>query len=157
DHLLARLRAAQQCGKLRALVLDFDLAFQECRLGVDRGAFGVRANLDALPPGRPARRLRAEIGQLLRRLPWRRLERVDPQTERPPGGGRLGLPGALVAEGGGELLIEPFGIVAAYMRWRTIEAVRAQPCMLFVGERLRREARAARELRDRVDIEPTLA
>ncbi len=89
---------AEQRGKLRALVLDFDLAFQIGRLGMDRGAFGIRADLDAQAPGRPARGLRRVLGKLLHSLLTCRLQRVGAQVERRTRRERLRLLGALVAE-----------------------------------------------------------
>ena len=72
DHLLAGLCAGQQRGKLRAFVLDFDQAFDEGRLGMDRGAFRAGVELDAQAGGRPARRLGMEIAQRGDRLVARR-------------------------------------------------------------------------------------
>ena len=153
DHLLAGLRAAEQGGELRALVLDLDLALEERGLGMDRRALGIRRHDDAQAGGRPARRLRVELGEFLGGLLARRLQRVDAQIERRARRERRALLGPLLAEGRGELRIEPFGIVAEHMRRGAFEARGAQPRVLLVGERRRREARAVAQLRDRVGID----
>ena len=63
EHLLAGLRSGQQRGELRALVLDFDHALHEGRLGMNGRRLGVGRVDDAQPDRRPAGRRRVEVGK----------------------------------------------------------------------------------------------
>ena len=82
EHLLAGPGAGKQRGELRALILHLDEPFEIGRFGVHSRALGVRREPHAQAPGRPARRLRLEIGELLGRPLALALERVDTQIER---------------------------------------------------------------------------
>ncbi len=64
DDLLAGLGAGEERGELRAFVLDFDAAFEESRLGMNRRAFGIRRKPDAQPDRRPSRRLGVKMREL---------------------------------------------------------------------------------------------
>src|SRR6516162_8678311 len=77
DYLLAGLGIGQEPSKLRALVLDFDLALDEERLGMNGRAFGIGAKADA--ERRPARRLGRKVFKFRQYRIALRRERIDTQ------------------------------------------------------------------------------
>ena len=156
DHLLAGPGVGKQRGKLRAFVLDFDLALDEGRLGVHRRTAGVGAEHDAQTERRPPRRRGRKNGKLGGRLLACRLERIDAQVERRARGQRRAFRDALVAEGRGKLRIEPFRIVARDPRRGAVEVRGIEPRALPVGERRRRKAAAVGQARDRVEVKLAL-
>ena len=142
DHGVARPRAGEDRRKLGAFVLDLDQPVDEGGLGLDRRAFRFRRERDAQPDGRPRRRIRVEMGERRGGGGAIALERVDAQVDRRPAGERRALRGAVLAEHGGELGIEPFRVVAAHMGGRLAQARRAERLDLHFGRRRRREASA---------------
>jgi hypothetical protein len=62
--LLARFGVRQQRRELRAFVLDFDLAFEKNRLGVDGRVFGFGRKANANAERRPAGRRGIKVLQL---------------------------------------------------------------------------------------------
>ena len=151
------LAAGQQRGELRALVLDFDLAFAKQRLGMDRGVAGVGSKPDAKPDRRPPGRLDVEVRELRYQLLAVGLERIDPQIERRAACQRRALGAAFVAERAGKIRIEPFGIFALDVRRRVGKRCGPERRFLLFGQRLGRKARAAAQRFDGRDIETALA
>src|SRR2546426_1538714 len=85
------------------------------------------------------------------------LERVDAQIERRPGGKRRPLLGALLAEGGGEMGIEPFRVIAKNVGRSAVERAAFQTLALMLAQGAGRMARAVAQRRDGRDVEPALA
>ena len=124
---------------------------------MDGRAFGIGADLDAQAPGRPARRLRVQVGERFGRFLPLCFQGVHAQIERRARGQRLGLLGTFIAEACGELVVQPFGIVAAHMGGCSLEASCTQPRVLVIRERLGRKACAVAQRRNRLDIEVAFA
>ena len=82
EHLLARLRCAEQRGELRALVLYFDKAFDEGGLRIQRRGAAVGRRRDAQTELRERRRLRIKMRQRREHVVTRGFQPVDAKIDR---------------------------------------------------------------------------
>ena len=118
EDLHAGLGFREQRGKLRALVLQLDVAFDISRIGGERRRAAVRAHGDAQAHGRERRRLGLEMGERAERFVAIGLEKVHAQID----GRALGERPALLRSGGAEARLElgakPFGEIPDNVRGR---------------------------------------
>ena len=124
---------------------------------MNRRAFRVRRKPNAQADRRPSRRLGVEMGELRQSFVALAFERIDPQIERRTACERSAFCGPLVAKHARKMRLKPIRVVAQNVGRRISERAAGERLALGLRQLLRREARAAAQRRNLLDIETALA
>ena len=157
QDLLTGLGAGEECSKLRALVLNFDGAFEKRRFGVNRRALCIRRKPNAQADRRPPRRFGVKMRELRQCFITLAFERIGPQIKRRPARERCALGCALIAEHARKMRVKPVWVITQNVGRRTSERAAGERLALGLRQLLWRKARSAAECRNLFDIKTTLA